>query len=325
MENKEQNEKLIIDIETIINQGLDKAAVSNEIMERIRNEYIFLRDHYFHSFKWSPNVTIDPESECVKFTLGEQDLLEDYVKIYAYSFGPFNPEEYFKADTFRISWLLKEPYMQSGDLDKYKNGEYRYLGGHDQAKEYADYFRKYKNLGNSTFDNLIKFTRTILLSLGKILENTTDEDILGHICILEANHFPGLAFKSTNSNDGLIRKWAEKNVMILKELIDFYQPNILIGGNTIGHFYNISDHDINSLKKSIKNGNKELLSSIGINVHQITKSDDSSSYVFKASLDSNNKPLYVIDSYHPNKYKNTEAEADAKVINELNSRNETGR
>lgn len=224
-------ENLFSDIITILNEeGLKLSTKSNRMMERLRCEYVFLRNLYFHSFNYSPTVTIDPESHSVKFELGEKDLVEDYVKIYAYSFGPFNPEEYFKEDTFRILWLLKEPYMQSGDLDQYKSGKYRYLGGFNQAAEYAHYFKEHRKFGNPTLDNLLKITRKVLLSSEKIDLNASDEEVMKHICILEANHFPGLAFNSTDSDNTKINNWMSRNESYLSKLIHFYVPDLVILG-----------------------------------------------------------------------------------------------
>lgn len=334
----EMNESLLNDITTIIDKNLDdKVKASNAIMERLRGETIFIPKSYKYDLekkqlkkkleKKEYPVTINLD-ECLPISLNKiengsidasgLDLIKKgVIQIKANSFGPFFPEAYFNNDT-KILWILKESFTEGAS---YSAGD---RGSHNQAAEYVYYFSQYGNLGidKETHPRVLELTKRILISLGELsIDKKTNErhitkEVMKHICILEANHFPGLAFYSKKTNDDLIRKWAEKNSMILKELIDFYKPNILIGGNTIGHFYDISDHSINSLNKSVENGNKELLSSIGINVSDIAKSNDSRNYVFKASLDSNNNTIYVIDAYHPNIYKDTEAEADAKLIKE---------
>ncbi|MDE7421620.1 MAG: hypothetical protein K2N35_15620, partial [Muribaculaceae bacterium] len=311
----------------ITNDQLESSTKSDLIMERLRGEYVFLRDCYFHSFNYSPTVTIDTESHFVKYELGEQDLVEDYVKIYANSFGPFNPEKYFEKDTFRILWLLKEPYMKSGDLKKYKSGEYRYLGGHNQGLENCEWESMEEN---PTLENLIHITQIILQNITG--NKYSEQEAMNHICILEVNHFPGLAFNSTNSYDSLIKKWAVENTSLLKVLIKFYEPDILIGGFTIGHFYNISQHDINSLEEAVKNGNKDLLLKLGLAVENIKQPDKSKNHIIQAFLSSEpstekGKRVYVIDAYHPcakcNKnyeYTLIDAEADAKEIKEWMSK-----
>ena len=202
------------------------------------------------------------------------------------------------------------------------------------------YFNQYHNLGskNETHPRLVELTKTILRSLGKLpidkeIYEQEDKDareyaitkkVMSHICILEANHIPGLSLAngSKKSKDDLIRDWAKKTTMILAELINFYKPDILIGGNTIGHFYNIPRCRVDLLKDSIENGNNELLSKLGINVYHdcVEQPKGSSSFVFKASLGRDNEPIYVIDAYHPTKYKDAEAETDAKLIKEWMSK-----
>ncbi|MBD5263620.1 MAG: hypothetical protein HDS39_06050 [Bacteroides sp.] len=215
------------DIGKIINE-VDLPTRSSKIMERIRRECIFLRNDYFRSFFTSDTVTIDPKSDCVKFKLDQHDLVEDYVKIYANSFGPFNPEKYFEKDTFRILWLLKEPYMQSGDVDKYKSGEYLYLGGHNQAEENNEW-KIMEN--NPTLGNLIHITQTILQEITG--NKHSEQEAMNHICILEVNHFPGLAFNGTKSSDDNIVKWCQDNNQFINLLVSFYNPNLVIGPRNI--------------------------------------------------------------------------------------------
>lgn len=56
---------------------------------------------------------------------------------------------------------------------------------------------------------------------------------MNHICILEANHFPGLSFYSKKSNDDLIKDWTKKNKNILERLVDFYNPEVIVFGHTL--------------------------------------------------------------------------------------------
>lgn len=217
-----------------------KASTSDKIMERLREKCIFLRDNYFHSFRHTSTITINPESEFVKFKLDAQDLIEDYVKLYANSFGPFNPEEYFKEDTFRVLWLLKESYMEIGDLDKYKvSRKNPYLGGHNQAEEYKEVeLNKNVKFGNPTIDNLLSITRKVLLSSAKIGSEITTEKVMNHICILEVNHFPGLAFNGTkSSNNDIIEIWNKLNHRLINKLVIFYDPKLVMGPrNILNHF-----------------------------------------------------------------------------------------
>ncbi|MDE6523053.1 MAG: hypothetical protein K2L17_09565 [Muribaculaceae bacterium] len=334
------NKVLLDDIDAIIDKDLDNVMKSNAIMERLRGETIFIPKSYKDELeekqleakkeKKQYPVTINPD-QCLPIFLTQiengsidvsgLDLIKKgVIQIKANSFGPFFPEEYFNNDT-KILWILKESFIEG---PSYSAGD---RGGHNQAAEYGYYFPQYNNLGSdkATHPRVLELTKMILISLcelSKTHERDLTKEVMKHICILEANHFPGLAFYSKKTKDGLIGKWAEKNAIILKELIEFYKPNILIGGNTIGNFYNIPKCGISSLKNSIENGNNKLLSKLGINVYRdcVEQPKGSSSFVFKASLGRDNKPIYVIDAYHPTKYKDAEAEADTKLIKEWMSK-----
>lgn len=312
--------ELIECVDKIVKSSLPKAEQSNQIMARLREEYIFAKNSYVGRFENASLVTIAPFSDNVKPELEEGDKEgksdDEYCRIYANSFGPFNPIEYFKNGNFRILWLLKEPYIMKESWVKGDRGK------HNQAKEYTDYFGKNGYFGIDTYDNILKLSRTILTTLKVIDEKASDNEVLNHICILEVNHFSGLAFQSPNSNDDLIGKWAEVNAEIIKNLIAFYTPNVIIGGNTIGHFYTDipkSKHDFNSLDKYIKD-KKALLSNIGLKALKIKQSTDSTSYVFDCK-DSNGKTVFIVNAYHPCPKQNKEyeytlymAKADASLI-----------
>jgi len=53
-------------------------------------------------------------------------------RIFADSFGPFSPEDYFSQGAFRILFILKESYIGSAEEERGKNE------GHDKAEEYYD-------------------------------------------------------------------------------------------------------------------------------------------------------------------------------------------
>lgn len=74
-------------------------------------------------------------------------------------------------------------------------------------------------------------------------------DVMKHLCILEINHFPGIAIKNTESDDSLIPQWADINTNLLKALIDFYAPNIIIGDRIV--LWSIANHLFNWLADRI--------------------------------------------------------------------------
>ncbi len=72
---------------------------------------------------------------------------------------------------------------------------------------------------------------------------------MSHICILEVNHFPGLAFNSKNSDleknykKNLVAKWGRKNKGLIHTLVDFYNPSIIIFGCTLEYFEEFYDFE----------------------------------------------------------------------------------
>lgn len=298
------NEQLCKDIESVINDvALSEQDRSYTIMERLRRECVFIHNSYFSDFRASEEVTIDPDSPSVKFHLGENDRVEDYVKIYAYSFGPFNPEIYFKEDTLRIVWLLKEPYMGLGDLDKYASGECRYLGGHDQAAEYVHYYSQYANLGrgNETIPRVVEYTKRLLISLGELTEECCTQDVMNHICILEANHFPGLAFNGTKSKDNLIAKWVKINANIISELINFYDPHIIIGCQSFLGAFTPCPEMLNWFSDSNNNENSKYVIGDKIYPNEIGRKKIIKTWGWKNkhSMVKSEDGRYWINAYHP--------------------------
>lgn len=230
--------------EIIKNFSLTDAEKSREIMGRICKEYISLRNSYINSFKTSSNVTVNPESPDVKYILEEGDRegegLDEFTRIYAYSFGPYRPAYYFDKNMLRIVWLLKEPYLC--DMVQMRGR----VEGYAQDQQYNIPAEINKN---NTHHNIIIVTQNLLLYLAKVpceellkikdetlrrqiehlkYENLDDENvIMNHICILEMNHFPGLNLNGQwKSNGTFIENWADINSSSLSTLFDFYQPSL---------------------------------------------------------------------------------------------------
>ena len=249
------SKNLLKDIEAIITEG--KAQISDKIMERLRGETIFLPKSYVDAMKEAIHCTIDPD-KCLDISLVEieneivensdkVDLIKQgIVAIKANSFGPYYPKEYFKESTFKILWLLKEPYIE---YPSFKSGD---RGGHNQAAEYAAYGVK----GNETHMNIVTYTRNLLHSIGEIDTNVSDEEVMKHICVLEVNHFPGLYLKKLEIVDKSLIKWAVQNKEFLSTLLNFYDPAIIffastleLFNNTIGNFSEVQDlYNSGSLK-----------------------------------------------------------------------------
>ena len=292
----------------IIESEISSYEKSIKIMKLLRDECIFIHHNRLHSADFS-DATIKPDDVNMKLNLVNEDLVTDWHPIFANSFGPFYPSEYFKKENFRIVWLLKESYIMK---DSWVKGD---RGKHNQAKEYTVYFEENGYFDNDTHDNILKLSRTILTTLEVI-----DKEVLNHICILEVNHFPGLAFQSPNSNDYLIGEWAELNTDLIKTLVAFCKPNIIIGGHTLGHFFPVGyryeenhyiEHISDEIKKSINNGmNFEVL---GFRlVDSNWNKDMTPNFLFKTKED-----CFMIDANHPSRkinYLEKNAKIDAEII-----------
>jgi hypothetical protein len=297
----------------IIESEISSYEKSIKIMKLLRDECIFIHHNRLHSADFS-DATIKPDDVNMKLNLVNEDLVTDWHPIFANSFGPFYPSEYFKKENFRIVWLLKESYIMK---DSWVKGD---RGKHNQAKEYTVYFEENGYFDNDTHDNILKLSRTILTTLEVIDKEASDKEVLNHICILEVNHFPGLAFQSPNSNDYLIGEWAELNTDLIKTLVAFCKPNIIIGGHTLGHFFPVGyryeenhyiEHISDEIKKSINNGmNFEVL---GFRlVDSNWNKDMTPNFLFKTKED-----CFMIDANHPSRkinYLEKNAKIDAEII-----------
>lgn len=236
--------KKINDLHRLINRSNENtwercAILSDSINALIRSEYMFLHRDYicdFYSSKATINPDRFPEKVRINILPGEEYL---YEKIFANSFGPFNPEEYFKIDRkYRIAWVLREPYIKSGS---WYNGD---RGGHNQAAEYRNW-EDAKSI--PTYRNLIEITKVILENLDLYYKGEKDEimnKVMSHICILEANHFPGLAFPSTDSDPRYLRYWLQINKSLYNNLLNFYLPGIIITSwDILSYFVDNYDKD----------------------------------------------------------------------------------
>ena len=154
--------------------------------------------------EFNDKVTLNPS----KIIYGDYEKAT--IKIKGNSFGPFYPEDYFKENNFRVLWLLKESYIMKDSW--YFSCD---RGNHKQAEDYVGYFEEYDKFDNTTHDNILKLMCSFLKSAKKIKEGASGEEVLKHICILEVNHFPGLAFNSFESDDKLLNLWIDYNRSLL--------------------------------------------------------------------------------------------------------------
>lgn len=273
MSEKEILKKLAEAIVAIKISEKTDADKSDDIMELLRDCCLFVNEDYLTQANDNHYVTLDSDSTGIKFQLSKDDKVFEWYPIFGNSFGPFNPEEYFNCD-FRILWLLKEPFIEK---ESWVKGD---RGRHNQADEYVEWYKKYNELGNPTHDNILKLSRLILTELREIKESDSDEKVMSHICILEVNHFPGLAFNSKESNNSLIGKWAELNKSLIGNLMSFYKPSIILGGyDVLGILCEGTDQARQNLFKYLTDHSySELISDSGYPDTTILHSQISASY-----------------------------------------------
>lgn len=294
-------EELLKDIKKIESEG--KAQISDKIMERLRGETIFLRKSYVNAKKDADHCTIDP-NKCIDLELSELEdgigedkinlIKNGIIAIKGNSFGPYYPNEYFKETTFKVLWLLKESYIE---LPSFDAGD---RGGHNQAAEYAAYGVK----GNETHENLVAYTRKLLSTIEKIDESASDHEVMKHICIIEANHFPGLAFKSKNSDNNsndkqnLINQWIRINIKSINELIHLYCPDIVVGGGILKYLHQCKSYD-KVLQKTIKQIPQNVLMGLDYEPNEEYANDIYITQTANYIIPTINRGPIFIQAHHP--------------------------
>lgn len=155
-----------------------------------------------------------------------------YSTVFADSFGPFRPLAYFQS-TYKVMFILKETYL--GNVDE----EIGFVEGHDKAKEYVN--TDWSNQPR-TYQNAAKICFSLIQNRPYDKSKDKYDDVLDcfwdNACVINVNKFPCIAADDTRSDDKLIFQWAQVNESLIKEEIDLYRPNIIIGGHTLGHFVN---------------------------------------------------------------------------------------
>lgn len=251
--NKRQ-ESIIHTIHNIVNDTtISRAVQSHKIMKLLRNECLFVCKEYLAAKNRQNYATLDPNDVGVKNILSRYDIASDWFSIFANSFGPFNPKEYFKPENIKILWLLKESYITK---ESWIKGD---RGGHNQAKEnrlWSDIVHE----DNSTLKNLIHITQTILTKLDDNEIQPLEQETMNHICILEVDHFPWLNFNSPNSKDSYMNSWGKFNQSLIKVLIEFYEPSIIVFGHTLEYFKEWGDfYNYNKVFSRYKQANLIIL------------------------------------------------------------------
>ena len=156
----------------------------------------------------------------------------------------------YLAAPFKILWILKEPY------DGIKDGIP--TGGGWLYRDFLcqpDFYGRV-GAGNSTWEPLTYVTYSLLngflrfKDMGKMQNKPAMMDVLKSASFINISKLPGL----TTSKHSTIRKAYETYCELLLQQITVYQPNVIIGGNTL-QFFN-SDlslpYDIGSQTSSVQ-------------------------------------------------------------------------
>ncbi len=312
---------LLDDINEIINGSWEKSVKSNKIMERLRGETIFIPKSYRIQKEKDPFCTIAPK-ECLPLHLSQLEegtddesvhemIRNGVIGIKGNSFGPFYPDDYFNSKTkekdfFKIVWILKESYIKK---ESYNSGD---RGAHNQAAEYAAYGISEED---KTHYNVLQLGRIILETIGEIDEDELDKNVMKHICILEANHFPGLDLNKSDSKNPKVKDWLEKNRDLLQVLIRFYDPDLVIGGGDyiLNYFCNdvlfnwcaAFDHNTILSEKKLESFKPFKVAGELVN-YSWPKIEGSSKHSMIRTIKSNdnspsanNKYRFWINAYHP--------------------------
>lgn len=326
---KEGIDELVRQIKNIEEKSLPDWEKSDEIMELLRRQYLFVHTDYLKKKVTEEKfATLNFEEEGIKTTLNVEDKdLFDYHVVFGNSFGPFNPQAYFNCD-IKILWLLKESYIDGigswiGDNEDNKPDR----GGHDQAREYNNWEVVKAIIPKiNTKRRIIEITKKILSKIDKYggwddNSDLTYQKVMNHICVLEVQHFPGLAFSGTSTDDkrknGSFIRWTELNKLLVEELIQFYFPRIIIGGHTLKYFfpegYNHNSHYQDKIYPAIDEGIIELKVFNNILINHCGANNNNWIYM-------NEKGQILIDADHPCLYSNytdDHATSDGEEIKKL--------
>lgn len=320
---------------------------SDEIMKTMREQCLYVHKDYLAAANSKDYVTLESKNPSIKFALpmekDSKEYVTEYYPIFGNSFGPFNSEEYFLSET-KVLWLLKESYIEKESWVKNDRGK------HNQAKYYykEDWETLCSDDGNPTIANVVKLSSIILSYINKNIipfnraveifndikyENAKFDKwnnwmrgVMNHICILEVNHFPGLAFASRDTNNGNIKEWFDKNTELIQQLIKYYSPSIVVVGGTplyeklYDGTWEVSKLISNIMKKE-EGPQYNPLNRLGYVVDDKIIENGSTTYISSDGYNHvlptiNNGPIFVI-AYHPGRdgnYTPDMAKKDGKRI-----------
>lgn len=195
--------------------------------------------------------------------------------------GIINPDLYFNRSLtkYRILWILKEPY---DDFDKSENpvgGGWNYRAAMNDNPIRFSKISTWQRIAYASYGILNSFCQYDDMDF--IDKNPVIFEAVKHIAFINVKKLPG----GKNSSEASIKNAYANHKSILLQQIETYQPDIIIGGNTLPYF--IKDLNLDS---------------------GILYENNDPKYYLKDSR------LYLL-SYHPSYYKNDEDVED--YINDI--------
>lgn len=223
-------ETAILKKDNIMNSSLNRKEKAQELVvlsESIRNKFIctrlFIHRDYFGKFINGDATTIDPFEERVKIKLSDKDDLKSYIEVRCDFWGPCDDFLYFMSPV-RIVVVDEEAYVLTGEYEEFQKGKRAFLGGNKQNED----FPNYDSLEAPTHQNTINFCNQLMEDIHH--RENKDYTMKNNLCILENNFFPALALnEKVSSIPCIISKWAKLFSQILRELLKFYDPKIVLG------------------------------------------------------------------------------------------------
>ena len=150
--------------------------------------------------------------------------------------GIINIDKYLNAK-IKILWILKEAYIQE-NYDDFGGWSLTKAFDKKQSWEDTDKSNRMANIIHTSYGILNNFTRWNDMDDAK--DNPTIFEALKQIAIINLKKIPG----GTSSNDTEINKHFIKDKELIYEQINAFNPQIIIGGNTLTHLF--ADMNIDS-------------------------------------------------------------------------------
>lgn len=171
--------------------------------------------------EWIENSIIDPSGQCESIPDGIVDI-----------------QKYIDSKV-KILWILKEPYDDVVDGKPYGGG-WHYIHDMLNPKNPEQSLYKKLNPSKSTFHPIAYVSYSILndfklwSEMDYIRDDQTIIDAIYSIAIINVKKLPG--FSVTSDYSTIIEAYYQ-NREILHRQIDIYNPDVVIGGNTMNLFF----------------------------------------------------------------------------------------